>query len=230
MLGFMSSKAAQELLRKATRRQEYSAATKRALIEVAIDLFARRGYAGANLDEIVAGARVTKGALYHHFRGKQELFEAAFSAVEDTACDRIRSAINGVRDPWEQAVTGLREFLTIARSDEYRRIVIQEGPAVLGYERFREQEQLHTFGLVQEIITALVQGYDVAVSTVEALTRLFFGALSSTGMAVSTAEDAERASEDAEDAIVLLLAGIRSVLETRDRLPTAEELAPRLSG
>ncbi len=61
-----------------SRRQQYSASTKRALVDVAEELFTESGYAATSLDAIVAGARVTKGALYHHFSGKQALFEAVF--------------------------------------------------------------------------------------------------------------------------------------------------------
>lgn len=212
--------SAHELLRKATkatkatRRQEYSATTKRALVEVALDRFAVQGYAGTSLDEIVAGARVTKGALYHHFRGKQELFEAAFVSVQEAAADRIRRAIRSIDDPWEKALTGLREFLAVTRTDPYRRIVIQEGPAVLGYERYREHEERSTFSLVHEIVASLLGGYELPSTTLEAFTRLFFGAMSATGAAVSTAEDPEQASDDAEGAIVLVLAGIRALVES----------------
>ena len=67
----------------ASRRQEYSAATKRALTDVAEELFTEHGYAATSLDAVVAGARVTKGALYHHFSGKQDLFQAVFERIED---------------------------------------------------------------------------------------------------------------------------------------------------
>ena len=207
---------AQDLLRRATRRQEFSASTKRALVDVARRRFAERGYAGASLDDIVAGAEVTKGALYHHFKGKQELFEAVFEAVEATAVERIRHAVEQSADPWERALSGLREFLALTRDDEYRRVVIQEGPAVLGYERYREQEERSTFGLVQDIVGSLLAGYDLTPSVVGAFTRLFFGAMSATGAAISTADDPQQASDDAEGAIVLVLAGIRSLLESRD--------------
>jgi len=227
---------AHDLLRRAgkatgvTRRQEYSAATKNALVEVARQRFATQGYAGSSLDEIVAGAQVTKGALYHHFRGKQELFEAAFLDVEAAASARIRAAIETSDDPWERAITGLREFLAVTRTEDYRRIVIQEGPAVLGYERFREHEERSTFGLVQDVVGSLLAPYDLPASTLQAFTRLFFGAMSATGSAVSTAEDPQQASDDAEGAIVLVLAGIRSLVQSNvDHLPRAEELAPGLS-
>jgi AcrR family transcriptional regulator len=226
MLGPMTGKVPtpHELLRKATRRQEYSTSTKKALVEVALELFAKQGYAGTSLDAIVAGARVTKGALYHHFKGKQELFEAAFMAVEDTATARIRQVITTTRDPWERAIAGLREFLAVTRTEEYRRIVIQEGPAVLGYERFREQEERSTFGLVQDIVASLLVTYELPESTIQAFTRLFFGAMSATGAAVSTSDDPEQASADAEGAIVLVLAGIRSLVQSNAGLPTAADL------
>ncbi len=217
-----------DLVRKAGRRQEYSASTKRALVDAALECFAGTGYAGTSLDEIVAAARVTKGALYHHFKGKQDLFEAAFMDVEERASERIRGSIRSVRDPWEKALTGLREFLAVTRTEAYRRIVIQDGPAVLGYERYREQEERSTFGLVQDIVASLLSSYDLPESTVAAFTRLFFGAMSATGSAVSTAEDPEQASDDAEGAIVLVLAGIRSLVEGGGDLPTARDLAPHL--
>jgi AcrR family transcriptional regulator len=217
------------LVRKAGRRQEYSASTKRALVDAALERFAARGYGGTSLDEIVAAARVTKGALYHHFKGKQDLFEAAFMDVEEQATERIRGAISTIGDPWEKALTGLREFLAVTRTEAYRRIVIQDGPAVLGYERYREQEESSTFGLVQDIVASLLVDYDLRESTVGAFTRLFFGAMSATGSAVSTAEDPEQASDDAEGAIVLVLAGIRSLVESGAEVPTAADLAPNLA-
>src|SRR6188768_3699413 len=129
----------------ASRRQQYSASTKRALIDVAQELFTEHGYAATSLDAIVAGAQVTKGALYHHFSGKQALFESVFERVESQAAKSIHDALKGHRDPWEKALAGLRAFLDVVRQPTYRRIVIQEGPAVLGYARYREQEERSTF-------------------------------------------------------------------------------------
>ena len=88
----------------ASRRQQYSASTKRALIEVATAQFSEHGYGGTSLDAIVAGARVTKGALYHHFSGKQGVFEAVFAKVEDDAAqDHQGSPARGQRPVGEGA-------------------------------------------------------------------------------------------------------------------------------
>jgi AcrR family transcriptional regulator len=210
-----------------SRRQEYSASTKRALVEVATELFAQRGYAGTSLDEIVSGARVTKGALYHHFSGKQALFEAVFEDVEDTAADAIRAVVRGNRDPWEKARAGLRAFLEVVQQRDYRRIVIQDGPAVLGYERYREQEERSTFGIVQEIVSSVLDAYDLEPSMVETFSRVFFGAMSAAGSAVSEAEDSARAGAEVEAAIAFILAGMQQQAENGGPLPGPGDLAQR---
>src|SRR3954449_2480460 len=90
----------------ASRRQQYSASTKRALVDVAEELFTEHGYAATSLDAIVAGADVTKGALYHHYSGKQALFEAVFEKVESAGAQQIQSSLTGHEDPWDKAIAG----------------------------------------------------------------------------------------------------------------------------
>ena len=92
-------------------RAQYSATTKRALLDVAQELFTEHGYAATSLDAIVAGARVTKGALYHHFAGKQALFEAVFERVEHEASRAIHDQIKGEQDPWLKARAGMPALL-----------------------------------------------------------------------------------------------------------------------
>jgi AcrR family transcriptional regulator len=211
-----------------SRRQEYSASTRRALVEVATELFTRRGYARTSLDEIVAGARVTKGALYHHFSGKQALFEAVFENVEERAARDIQRAVRDNRDPWDKALGGLRAFLAVLQEPGYRRIVVADGPGVLGYERYREQEQRTTFGIVQEIVSSLLISYDLEPSMVETFSRVFFGAMSGAGTAVSAAKDTRRASLEVEAAIGYILAGLRQMAEAGVPLPEPDRLDAEL--
>ena len=140
-----------------SRRQQYSAATRRALIDMGEQLFTEHGYSAASLDAIVAGAEVTKGALYHHFSGKQALFEAVFERVESEASRTIQDALKGHDDPWAKALAGLRAFLDVVQEPGYRRIVILEGPAVLGYARYREQEERSTFANVLDIVGSVLK-------------------------------------------------------------------------
>src|SRR5690606_9647885 len=120
---------------------QYSASTRRALVTSAVKLFAEKGYAGTSLDEVVARARVTKGALYHHYQGKQALFEAVFEQVEEKAKATIEKRIRQSGDPWQRALEGLRGYLEVCQDPIYRRIVLQEGPVRLGFDRWREAEE-----------------------------------------------------------------------------------------
>jgi AcrR family transcriptional regulator len=199
----------------ASRRQQYSASTKRALVDVAEELFTEHGYANTSLDAIVGGARVTKGALYHHFSGKQALFEAVFERVESDSSRTIQKALRGKRDPWDKAQAGLRSFLAVVQEPRYRRIVIQEGPAVLGYERFREQEERSTFATVVDIVRSVLSAgtWELDEEMVQTFARIFFGAMSSAGESVATADDAITAALRVETAIGFIITGFQTLAE-----------------
>ena len=227
----MPSSPVQRLVREvsgvtgATRRQQYSASTKRALVDVAEELFTESGYANTSLDAIVAGARVTKGALYHHFSGKQALFEAVFERVETDASKSINRALKGRKDPWEKAQAGLDAFLAIVQEPRYRRIVIQEGPAVLGFERFREQEERSTFGSVLDIVRSTVGAgeWDLDEGMLQTFARIFFGAMSSAGESVATADDPELAAWRVQAAIGFMITGFQTLADSGYDLPSAPE-------
>ena len=209
-----------------SRRQQYSASTKRALVDVAAKLFTKQGYAATSLDQVVAGARVTKGALYHHFSGKQAVYEAVFEKIETDASERIRKALKGSKDPWEKALIGLRAFLEIVQDPAYQRVVIQEGPAILGYERFREQEERSSYGLVQDIIRGVLQDstYDVSDEMLETFSRIFYGAMSAAGQSVSSAAEPKIAVAQVETAIAFILTGLRTLADSGVELPDPEDL------
>lgn len=198
-----------------SRRAQYSATTKRALIEVATTLFSEHGYGATSLDSIVAGARVTKGALYHHFSGKQGVFEAVFANVEDDASRTIKAALRDAADPWEKARAGLRTFLSVVQQPGYQRVVIQDGPAILGYERFRDQEERSSFGIVQDIVSSVLESsnYEISEPMKQTFSRIFFGAMSAAGESVSTAEDPKQAVARIEAAILFILEGLRALAE-----------------
>ena len=204
-----------------SRRQQYSASTKAALVDVAEGLFAEHGYAATSLDQVVAGARVTKGALYHHFSGKQALFTAVFVRVEGTAGRAVRSALDRESDPWVKAHAGLRAFLEVVQRPDYRRIVIQDGPSVLDHERFREQEQRSTFATVDEIVRGVLtdDGREVDEEMLLTFTRIFFGALSSAGESVATSDDPAAAAARVESAIAYILAALQSLVAAGVALP-----------
>ena len=209
-----------------SRRAQYSATTRRALVDAAEGQFTEHGYAATSLDAIVAEARVTKGALYHHYSGKQALFEAVFERVESAGAASIQASLQGHEDPWQKALSGLHAFLEVVRQPSYSRIVIQDGPSVLGHERFREQEERSTFAYVLDIVRAVLttggdwQADDEMQHT---FARIFFGAMSSSGASVSTSEDADAEAERVEVAIAFILSGLRALADLGAELPPPSE-------
>jgi AcrR family transcriptional regulator len=197
-----------------SRRQEYSSSTRRALLDNAAELFAARGYAGTSLDEVVSAARVTKGALYHHYQGKLDLFQAVFDRCESNAVKRINSDVRRKKDPWDKALTAVASFLEVCQEPAYRRIVMQEGPVVLGFDRWRESEERSTYGLVHDLVHRVLRQYDIEGTLLETFTRIFYGAMSSAGIVVSEAEDPEQSSREVSTVISLMLAGLRQLAES----------------
>jgi AcrR family transcriptional regulator len=209
-----SAKVMRAASRVRSRRQDYSSSTRNTLVERAVDLFTERGYAGTSLDEVVAAARVTKGALYHHYSGKQALFEAVFEATEDDAVRYITQETRSVQDPWESAIVGVRAFMEVCQQPRFRRIVMQEGPVALGFDRFREADERNTYGLVRDIVLNVLTPYDVPAGIMETFARVFYGAMTSAGMSVASAEDPGAAGREVETVIGIVLAGLRQLAES----------------
>ncbi len=194
-------------------RKQFSAATRSSLVDEAARLFAARGYAGTSLDEVVARAAVTKGALYHHFAGKQDLFRAVFERTEEAAMAAIQQQMAAETDPWERARTGIGGFLAACQEPGYRRIVLEEGPVALGIEHWRESEQRTTFAMLRSVAADLLADHSVDHGLVEAFTQVFFGALSAAGQAIATAEDAEATGERVATVLAAILAGLRALTD-----------------
>ncbi len=206
--------------RSTTRRTGYSSSTKRALLETATQLFAAHGYAGTSLDEVVAAARVTKGALYHHFPSKLALFESVFDRLQEKATREIEKRIDTADDPWERAQIGLEGFLEVCREPQFRRICLQEGPVALGHERWAVAERAASYGIVKRTVDALLDDLGGANELSEAYAASFFGAIRSSSEYVADADDAEQASAEVLASISGILAGMRLLPSLTD--PHAE--------
>ena len=201
-----------------TQRQRFSASasTKRELVDAAEQLFTENGYSATSLDAIVAGADVTKGALYHHFSGKQAIFEAVFERVESRATTGIARSAEDQRDPWEKAQSGLRVFLAAVQEPGYRQVVISDGPSVLGQERFREREARSTYAIVDEIVRSVLahDEWDLDDDMLDTFTGIFFGAMSAAGGSVAVSDDPAAAALRVEAAIGMIMSGLQLLLES----------------
>ncbi|HTI26256.1 MAG TPA: TetR/AcrR family transcriptional regulator [Kutzneria sp.] len=205
-----------------SRRLEYSESTRDALVDSAVELFTKRGYAGTSLDEVAKRARVTKGALYHHFSGKQALFEAAFDIVETKAMRRLGEIVTGPGHPWETAMAGLRAYVRVCLDPAFQRIVVHEGPVVMGWARWREAEEHYSFSVIRASVQALVEAGEIEEVPVEVMTRLLYGALSAGASMIAGAADPRKASEEVAWSITKVISGLRRPAAAGAGAPTAE--------
>src|SRR5919107_2756270 len=152
-------------------------ATRAALIAAARELFAARGYAAVGTEEIVRRAGVTRGALYHHFADKHDLFRAVYERVEQELTERIVTEVPlAGEDPIRVLRDGTATFLDACLDPEVERIALLDAPAVLGYEAWREISERHGLGLIQAALQSAVDTGSIPAQPVRPLARVLLGA------------------------------------------------------
>jgi AcrR family transcriptional regulator len=210
MLRVMSTTRSLGAATRRSRRAEYSESTRSALVNSAITLFSEGGYAATSLDAIASAARVTKGALYHHFPGgKKSVFEAAFDQLEQDVHVRMVSVVESESDsPWDASRAALRVFLDICLEPIYRRVIWQEAPHVLGLNAWWDCEQRYALGLIASIIGKLMEAGLIERMPIDPLARTISGALAAAAAAVSEAADPQRVRAEFEQVIGRLLRGL----------------------
>jgi AcrR family transcriptional regulator len=189
---------------------ERTEATRAALIAAARPLFAQRGYAGVGTEEIARLAGVTRGALYHHFDGKRELFEAIYEQIEIELAERIASGAlrANATSPLAAMKAGVEMFLLASTEPETQRIVLLDGPAVLGWDRWREIATEHGLGLIEATLQAAVEAGAIDPQPVRPLAHVLMGALDEAAMLVARADDAERMRAEVGRTLGTLLDGL----------------------
>lgn len=185
------------------RRNEHVERTRRALLRAARHVFAARGYADASLDDIVARARVTKGALYHHWENKAALLEAVYVEMEEELAADVRAAIaEAPASARARLEAALAAFFAASSEPAYVRVVLREAPLVLGHLRGRELDHQIGLALVVELIGGLVEAGEVRPLPIEPTARMLFAAASEVAIAMAYAADPAAAL--AEGMVVLL--------------------------
>ncbi|SDC59965.1 TetR/AcrR family transcriptional regulator [Actinokineospora iranica] len=202
-----------------SRRVDYSESTRQALVDSAVALFTQQGYSATSLDAIAKRARVTKGALYHHFSGKQALFEAVFDAVENSVMGRLGEVVTGPGSAWDRAMSGVQAYLKACLEPSYQRIVIHEAPVVMGWERWREAEEHFSYGLVRAALEALIEAGEIDDLPLEVTARVVFGALSTGATIIAGAADPKKAGAEVSVTITRVLEGMRK--RTEEERPDA---------
>jgi AcrR family transcriptional regulator len=194
--------------KKGRRTQaERRAATRRALLDAARSVFAQRGYHGAAAEEIVRCAGLTRGALYHHFEDKKDLFRAVVGEMEGEIDEKVEEAERAASGLPETVLAGYRVFLDAALDPEMRRTFFLDGPSVLGWE-WHEIDARHAVGKIEEGLGALIAEGLMEPQPVRPLARLINGALLEAAFFVAASEDPEAARDEVWAAMERLLGGL----------------------
>ena len=183
---------------QAARTQvERLAATRAALLKAARTIFAEQGYAAAATEEIVRRAKVTRGALYHHFEDKRALFDAVASEVAREIAEKI-DAMTPMDDPLKALIVGTGAFLDACLDPAVRRIYLIDAPAVLGWHRWREIDAPHGVRSLREGVSAMLAERPDDALAVEPTTFLLAGAFNEAALWIAEAKD-EKAARRAMD-------------------------------
>jgi AcrR family transcriptional regulator len=196
-------------------RERQAEATRQLLVSVARELFAERGYAGTSVEEIIQRAGVARGALYHHFPGKDALFRAVYDAVQADIASRVVAAALAGPDPWAGVRAGLSAFLDACLEPEFRRIVVLDSVPVLAaamWESGVEHVEHTELPMLRAVLTPLVEAFLPGV-TVDALAHVALGGLYGAALYIARSSDPTTARSDAEAVLDTLIGGLRARIE-----------------
>ena len=182
-------------------------ATRATLVAVARRIFVAKGYFATGTEEIVKEAGLTRGALYHHFADKRALFVAVFEAVEE---DLLANAgVIVTNDSFERLRVGLLGFLDASLTPEVQRVLLIDGPAVLGWHDWRELEARYGLGAIRALLAAAVAEGSLPPQPVDPLAHILLASIDEAALFIANAADPPVTRDQARTAMDSLLTGLR---------------------
>jgi AcrR family transcriptional regulator len=197
-----------------SRREQYAEETRQAVLDAAAAAFAERGFATTSIVDIAKSARVTKGAVYHHFTDKRALFEAVLNRCDDAAQKNVLDAVaKHPDDLWTGALAALDATLDACADPVVGRLIYVEGPVALGWSRWRECEDQYTYGNIRLLLDRVMQaGLYPRDIPADAMAQVMTGMITHAGVALAEASAGKRKRlrRDLYNAIRRLLDGLRA--------------------
>jgi AcrR family transcriptional regulator len=189
---------------------ERSEATRAALIAAARELFGERGYGAVGTEEIVARAGVTRGALYHQFTDKRDLFRAVLEALEEEVIARLGEQVVAKASSAAEALAAtMSAWLDVCEEPDVQRIMLLDAPGVLGWDEWREIGHRYALGEAMGLLEAAMEAGDLARQPVRPLAHVVVGALDEAALYVARAEDRPRARAEMTGVLERLISGLR---------------------
>ena len=187
------------------KRAAQGRATRGQLIEVATRLFAEYGYEGTSIEAVLTAAGVSRGALYHHFAGKEALFEAVVAAVSDQVTLELTEVIRDCADPVEALRTAALAWISLAADPVIQRVVLVDAPSVLGWERWRDMDHGRTLGALQAMLQAVSDGGRLPAELVSPFSHMILAALDEIALVVARSSDSTTAVAEGRMAVEALI-------------------------
>jgi AcrR family transcriptional regulator len=190
-------------------KSEQALATKGKLEQVARELFAERGFADVSAEELVARAGVTRGALYHHYDGKEGLFAAVVEAAMQELHAKLAAEAATISDPLAALERGIHVFLDVCSQAPVRRLLLIDAPAVLGWHKWREMDAKYGLGLLKRALSAAQAADLIGTHDTELLAHLLLGSLTEAAMVIARSDEPAKTQRAAERALAALLGSWR---------------------
>jgi AcrR family transcriptional regulator len=187
------------------KRAAQGRATRGQLIEVATRLFAEHGYEGTSIEAVLSAAGVSRGALYHHFAGKEALFEAVVSAVSDQVTTELAEVIRDCADPVDAMRTAALAWISLAADPVIQRVVLVDAPSVLGWDRWRAMDDGRTLGALRALLQAVSDSGRLPAELVAPFSHMILAALDEIVLVVARSTDSTAAVAEGRMAVNALL-------------------------
>ena len=181
------------------------AATRAQLIDIATRLFASRGYEDTSIEAVLQQAGVSRGSLYHHFAGKEALFEAVLDDVETRVGRQTIAAAVGADGPAAALRAAFLAWIKLAGDPVVQRILLIDAPAVLGWERWRAIEERHALGAIRATLQAIADQGNLRPELVGTLAHVLLASVNEIALVVARSDDPAAAMTEGADAIDELL-------------------------
>jgi AcrR family transcriptional regulator len=191
-------------------RERQAEATRELLLTIARERFTNQGYAATSIDDIVQRAGVAKGALYHHFSGKDVLFRAVYESVLGGVMSAVMTAALAVPEPWASVRAGISSFLDACLDPAFRRIVVLESASVLRPEALEGGLEQVELPMLRTILTPLVASNDLRGVAVEPLAHVALGGLYGAALFIARSPDPTSARREVDVVLDTVIGGLRA--------------------
>jgi AcrR family transcriptional regulator len=188
------------------KRAAQGRATRGQLIEVATGLFAEHGYEGTSIEAVLTAAGVSRGALYHHFAGKEALFTAVLAALNERITVQLTELIGASADPAEAVRTAALAWIDLAGDPVIQRIMLVDAPSVLGWEQWRAMDEGRTVGAMRAMLQAVADTGRLPGELVGPFAHMILAALDEAALVVARAPDSRAAAAEERQAVEEFLA------------------------